>query len=78
MGDATISQKHFYVMDYTTETSTDLEPSSLYLLFPHEGDNASFIMVVYTPVLAKKRGAIDSSRPDLMSVLSSLELKSVN
>ena len=65
-------------MDYTTETSTDLEPSSLYLFFPQERDNTSFMMVVYTAVLAKRPGAIDNSKPDLMSVLNSLELKSDN
>jgi hypothetical protein len=78
MDEVTISEKHFYFMDYTTETSTDLEPSSLYLFFPHERDNTSFIMVVYTAVLAKRPGAIDNSKPDLKSVLNSLELKSVN
>jgi len=78
MDDATISDKHFYFMDYTTETSTDLEPSSLYLYFPHERDNTSFIMVVYTAVLAKRPGVIDNSKPDLMIVLKSLELKNVD
>jgi len=78
MGEATISGKHFFFMDYTTETPTDIEPSSLYLLFPHERDNTSFLMVVYTAVIDKKTGAIDNSKPDLVSVLSSLELKSVN
>ena len=78
MDEATISGKHFYFMDHTTETSTDIEPSSLYLLFPHERNNTSFIMVVYTAVIGKKSGAIDNSKPDLVSLLTSLELKSVN
>jgi len=78
MGEATISGKHFFLMDYTTETLTDIEPSSLYLLFPYERDNTSFLMVVYTAVIDKRTGATDSSKLDLMSVLTSLELKSVD
>jgi hypothetical protein len=78
MDEATISGEHFFLMDYTTETLTDIEPSSLYLLFPRERDNTSFLMIVYTAVIDKWSGATDSSKPDLMSVLSSLELKSVN
>lgn len=79
MGEATISGKRFFFMDYTTETLTDIEPSSLYLLFPHERNNTSFLMVVYTKVLVKKMTGVDyNSKPDLVSILTSLELKSGN
>ena len=75
-GDATISGKQCYFMDYTTETPADIQPSSLYLFFPHERYNTSFIMIVYTAVIDKAAGVSDSSKSDLMDVLSSLELKS--
>jgi len=75
MGEEVVSGRQFYFMDYRTETSTDLQFSSLYLFFPKARNNEWFIMAHYTQVVPKEVGSIEYSKADLMDVLRTLKLE---
>jgi hypothetical protein len=75
MGEETVAGKQFYFMDYRTETTSDMQPSSLYLFFPKGRNNQWFIMVHYTQVWSKERKPMNYSKSDLIDVLRTLELE---
>ncbi len=75
MGEEVVAGRQFYLMDYRTETVTDLQFSSLYLFFPHASQNEWFIMAHYTEVAPKEIGPTEYSKMDLLEVLRTLELE---
>jgi len=75
MDEVEMSGRQFYFMDYTTETATDIQPASLYLLFPKERSNEWFIMTHYTEVVPKATGAVQYSKSALIDVLTTLRLE---
>jgi len=74
-GEEEVAGKHFFFMDYETETATDVQPSSLYLLFPLERDNTWFLMVHYTQIVPKTTGLREQAKTSLLEILRTLEIK---
>ncbi len=73
-GEEEIGGKKFYFMDYTTQTSTDRQWSSLYLLFPEEKDNEAFLMILQSEIAPVEVDSFEPSKRELREILATLSL----
>jgi hypothetical protein len=74
-GRETLGGKTFYTMNYTAFQKDVSQRALVYLYFPKERDNDTFIVAHYSETIPAGAAMDKSSKPDFTSTLASLKVK---
>ncbi len=74
MGEEKIAGKQFYFMDYATLTATDRQPATLYLYFPKERNNETFLIIHSSVVIPVEAASFEYPKLELRQILETLTL----